>query len=137
MSAQLGINYVIYITDESGEDIKIAGQRGASLSIQKENMAELHVASTKSSSSIRLGGDLNWGVASDALLIMDDRGLELILDSMENNRLLNIHLKMSDSSIWSGKVVADSINLNMDVGDLATYSATFLNYGKLNRVPIS
>lgn len=132
----MGVSYVIYAEDALGELVKIAGQRGGSLEM---TTGSIDISSKDSDQAWydAIAGQKSWSISTDALLVINEEsGYELLEEAFLQGKRLPIELSTPSASKFKGNVLVESLSMDLNHDDTATYSVSLTGLGALERVPV-
>ena len=134
---QKGIDFALYVNtqfDEFGpeEYNKIAGQRGASLSMTAPTYDITSKDEGGWMDSIG-GAHKEWSVSSDGLHVFGDESFEALESAFMTGTKLRIELKTPGGTMYSGFVLVTEMSLDLPYDDLVTYSIEMVGCGALVR----
>lgn len=111
---------------------KIGGQRGCSISREKETLE----TTTKDSNGWQEfeAGFKSWSISADGLIITDDVAYEKLEDSYLSDEKLLIHVKMPSGVKYQGFAICTSLENDLPYDDEISYSTEFQGSGELKKV---
>ena len=125
-----GINFYVSM-DVDGVQVKIGGQRGATLN----RSADTTDRTTKDTEGWKSNGQSfkEWSIEADGLLIESDAGFLALEDAFDEGLEVDVELITASGSRYYGKAIVTDLPIEAPHDDEATYSVTFLGQGKLNK----
>ncbi|MGB3160391.1 MAG: phage major tail protein, TP901-1 family [Carnobacterium sp.] len=110
---------------------KIAGQRGASLSREKETTE----TTTKDSNGWQEfeAGFKSWSISTDGLLVVDDVAYGKLEDSYLSDEKLLVHVLMPSGVKYEGTAICNSLENDLPYDDEVSYSCEFQGSGELKK----
>lgn len=127
-----GVDVLISIEDDKGEDKVIGGQRGATLNREVETIDATHKQVT--GWTYNLAGQGSWSIDTDGVLLTDDSTLEDLEDAFENKEPITTQWTNPSGQSYKGKAIITSYPIEAPMDDVMTYSMTLEGQGKYEKV---
>lgn len=113
----------------------IGGQLGATLNRETQT-ADVTTKSCNGKREFIIISD-TWNVDCDGFYRLNDKGLDLLLDSVMNHTLLDIEIQVATGYVLNGKCLVESFPLEMPDKKEVQYKLTLLGSGDLIKSEIN
>ena len=123
-----GLEVLLYVDNK-----KVAGQRGASLSISADEID----TTNKSNGQFKtfLAGLKEWTVSCDGLVCASDAGYEALVEAFMNGRTIKVQLKNEAGTFaYEGDVAIASMDFDAQYDDALTYSCELKGADALTKI---
>lgn len=127
-----GVDVLISIVGEDGEEKVIGGQRGATLNREVDTIDATHKQVVGWTYS--LPGTGSWSIDTDGVLLNDDASLQDLEDAFENKETITVQWVNPTGQSYKGKAFITSYPVEAPMDDVMTYSLSLEGQGKYEKV---
>ena len=130
-----GVDVLISVINESGEEQVIGGQRGATLNREVNTIDATHKQVAGWAYSI--AGQGSWSVDTDGVLLADDTALDVLEEAFENKESVTIQWTNPGGKSYKGDAILTTYPIEAPMDDVMTYSMSFQGQGKYEKVTVT
>lgn len=127
--------YVDKSTTEVPDFVAVGGQTGASLSMSTET----HDITVKTELGGRMHrkhitGASEWSVEMESVLFFDDEATSYFEQAYHDGKEIKLEIRTTANSKYTGLAIIESMDFEFNADDVATFSASLLGNGQLEKV---
>lgn len=129
MSKIAGVDVLVYVEDETNQELAIGGQSGASLELASESIDVTDKNSQGWKSAI--AGLLSWSISADGFLVESDKALEILEQKFLAREFVNVQVLFPSGKKYAGQASISSFPLEFAQDSAVSYSLQFDGIGPL------
>lgn len=138
MSAKVASDIMVYFdksTTEVPDYVALGGQTGASLS-QSTETHDILVKSSLGEPLYRkyLPGAKEWSVEMENLFFFSDEATSLFEQAYLDNKEIKLEIRTTGNTKYVGNAIIESMDFEFNTDSVATFSASLVGSGKLEKV---
>lgn len=131
----LGVDFLLYVntgTADTPNYIKVAGQRGATLTRENETID----ASSKDNAgwSDDEYGMSTWTIEGEGVIVEDDQAFRALEEAFMNRLTLLARFQTAAGNKYEGQALVTNLTLEAPYDDMATYSLTLQGKGAYTKL---
>ena len=129
-----GVDVLISIENEAGEEQVIGGQRGATLNREVATIDATH--KQVAGWGYNIAGQGSWSVDTYGVLLSDDESLDVLEEKFENKEAVIVQWTNPGGKSYKGSAILTSYPIEAPMDDVMTYSMSFQGQGKYEKVTV-
>lgn len=127
-----GVDVLISVENETGEEQVIGGQRSATLSREIETIDATH--KQVAGWAYNIAGQGSWSIETDGTLLEGDEALDILETKFENKEAVKVTFTNPSGKSYTGDAILTEYPIEAPMDDVMTYTMTFQGQGKYEPV---